>query len=103
MADSPNAVWLLINAYTPTDPFDPGPGPYFKVPFQPPNRVHNVFVDEATFYNAATGRNTTMLHCDSATDPQGDVNCTATEITVMKNEQQLWPAQALAIVKNAGP
>mgnify|MGYP004356569561 CR=1 FL=1 len=62
-----------------------------------------LFVDEVTFYNPTTGGNTTMLHCDSATDPQGNVNCTVADITVMKNPQQSWPAEAQAIVKNAGP
>jgi hypothetical protein len=102
VAESPNAVWLLINAYTPTQPFDPGPGPYFNVPFQPPNHVHDIFVDNTTFFDPKTGRNTTMLHCNSATDPHGDVNCTATYITVVA-DGEAWPAKAQAIIDNAGP
>eukprot|EP01046_Picozoa_sp_COSAG06_P041370 COSAG06_NODE_5128_length_3698_cov_1.762156_1_plen_36_part_10 len=25
-------------------PFNPGSGPYYNVPYQPPNRVHDIFV-----------------------------------------------------------
>ena len=55
--------------------------------------MHDIFVDNITFTDAATGKNTTMLHCNSANDPTGDVNCTATEITVV-GDGEPWPAQA---------
>lgn len=58
--------------------------------------------DNATFFDAATGKNTTMLHCDSATDPTGNVNCTATDITVV-GSGEAWPAKAQAIIDAAGP
>ena len=94
VADSPNAVWLLINSYGirtyPNGSFDPGTGKYRNVDFQPPNRVHDIFVDQETFYtNHKAGSNTTMLRCDSPHDTRANVNCTASNITVVAGGQ--WP------------
>jgi hypothetical protein len=106
VADSPNAVWLLINSYgiktyLNNGSFDPGTGKYHNVDFQPPNCVHDIFVDQETFYtNHKTGPNTTMLHCDSTLDKRGNVNCTVSNITVVVDGQ--WPPKAQAIIDAAG-
>ena len=109
VAASPNAVWLLINSYgIPTNPnngsFEPHEhgNPWPTSDFQPPNRVYDIFVDNATFFNRATGGNTTMLDCASPHDRGADVNCTATNITVVADGAP-WPPAARAIMDAAGP
>ena len=108
VADSPNAVWLLINSYgIPTAPngsFEPHEhgNPWPTSDFQPPNRVYDIFVDNVTFFDRATGGNTTMLDCASPHDRGADANCTATNITVVADGAP-WPPAARAIMNAAGP
>lgn len=106
VADSPNSVWLLINSYNPpfftNGSFDPGSTQFPNWNFQPPNRVENIYVDNSTFFDPVTGQNTTMLHCDSPRVKDGDVNCTATRITVV-GDGEPWPPSAQSIMDAAGP
>jgi hypothetical protein len=99
VADAPNSSWVLIHGY-----------PTSRAPFfQPPNRVDRTYVDSVSFRGQGQGTGSgssantgsAVIDCTHWGTAYGNVNCTITNTTVVK--EGAWPPRAAEIMRNAGP